>query len=598
MIKIVYHPLFVLFTYITLVVTIYLQALNNGFVWDDRLYLFDVEYLDPNLWKELLNKPFFVSPNYYRPLVQLSFLVQIKLHGLDPFYFHLVNIILLGVNGFFVSVLCLFLIKTKTNSEKKHIAAFIAGIIYICHPALIESVAWVSGRFDLMVSTFLLLILIVDTYITNHICRFLIVTLLYLFAAASKEAAICLPFVLIAWHLALTPNYQISPRELIKSTYAREKLPTYLAIIVGGIIYLIIRKIQLGYVYQSIPNMFTDDGLARLLLISKSLILYLILTVYPFTLISPVHPREFPFPLTDIWAWAALALVSLILITLLISIIIRRSPMQSWLCVGFLASFIPVVHIFPMTIGDNIVHERFMTFPLTLFSLILANPIFSLLTAEKQLVKKVAGNLILVVFLALSIANIHVSLPLWSNDLTLWKWAASEYPKSATAHANLSDAYKRSGELEKALEHGLKALEINHNSAYHFTTVGNALSDLGKNEEALEYHKMAVILNPDSPDLLNNAAVTLIRLGKMKEAEILLRRALSIKSTHRRCNLSMAILYLIQGNKNLSKTYLSEAKRMLTEREQKSIDNFFALVETYGSNVLNFNNLNSKKLNY
>ncbi len=563
----------------------YWPALDNGFVWDDRLYLFNVEYLDSELWKDLLRQPFFASPNYYRPLPQLSFVAQIHLQGLNAFYFHLVNVGLHAFNSFLIVLLAFEFLQHKAiASSRQVIVAGLAGTLYAWHPALVESVAWVSGRFDVMVTSFLLLALMADTLVRHPIWRPLLVGLSFFAAATCKEAAIAFPFVLFAWHLAISPRPLLPISKLFFSLYRRGEFQSYLTILAGGVIYLILRYVQLGYVYQSIPNMATDSGLARLLLIAKSIGFYGFISADPFALISPVHPRLFPFPISDPWAWTAL--VAIFIVCVLLVTAVRKMPRQGWLWVAFFAALVPVIHILPMTIGDNIIQERFMTFPLALFALALVQPLILVTASQTSKLAQIGGGLVLASFLGGCVVNVGVTLSLWSDDLKLWKWAATRYPDSATAHANLSETYKRVGKLDEALTHGLRALEINPNNAYHFTTVGNALSDLGRNEEALEYHQMAIMLNPAAPDLLNNAAITLLRLNEDEKAEPLLKRAVSLSKWHRRANLSLACLYLKKGDDILAEEHLAVAKRQLSEREQRVIDAFVTQVKASGADAL------------
>ncbi|MSR04798.1 MAG: O-GlcNAc transferase, partial [Phycisphaerales bacterium] len=70
----------------------YLPALQAGWIWDDDSYILDnpaVQLPEGILHAWVPG----ATPQYY-PLVFVSFWVQHALHGLDPFGYHLVNLLL------------------------------------------------------------------------------------------------------------------------------------------------------------------------------------------------------------------------------------------------------------------------------------------------------------------------------------------------------------------------------------------------------------------------------------------------------------------------------------------------------------------------
>ena len=91
------------------------------------------------------------------------------------------------------------------------IAAFGAMMAYALHPALIESVAWISGRFDLMVTMFSLLALFLSTRADRKPSTFAIATLVLL-ALLSKEMAITLPILILLFRAAFVWDDQQTAR--------------------------------------------------------------------------------------------------------------------------------------------------------------------------------------------------------------------------------------------------------------------------------------------------------------------------------------------------------------------------------------------------
>ena len=107
---------------------LYLPTLSHGFVWDDTYFLTDLPFLrDPDLWWRQIGEPLFVSRNYFRPLPLLTFVVEARLGGLDPFLFHLTNIMLHAANTTLVVLL------TRAVVPAGVVAAAIAGLLFAIH---------------------------------------------------------------------------------------------------------------------------------------------------------------------------------------------------------------------------------------------------------------------------------------------------------------------------------------------------------------------------------------------------------------------------------------------------------------------------------
>jgi tetratricopeptide (TPR) repeat protein len=121
--------------------------------------------------------------------------------------------------------------------------------------------------------------------------------------------------------------------------------------------------------------------------------------------------------------------------------------------------------------------------------------------------------------------------PYWNNrglalgELNRWAEAADTFvkaldldPTSADAHANLSVAQRRLGQLDAALGSADRALELRPDRPEALTARGLALAALGRFEAALESHEQALSLRPGYLQALNNAGVALDALERTDEA--------------------------------------------------------------------------------
>lgn len=132
---------------------LYAPTLSFGFVWDDDQVIYGrIDYQSPSRWLEAVRQPLDFSPNYFRPLALSSLLVQLWLWGSNPAPFHAANVLIHLLNTALVGALGLRLLRGRWYG-------LLAEALYGVHPALVESVAFVSSRYDLLATLFLLLAL-------------------------------------------------------------------------------------------------------------------------------------------------------------------------------------------------------------------------------------------------------------------------------------------------------------------------------------------------------------------------------------------------------------------------------------------------------
>ena len=92
---------------------------------------------------------------YYRPLIGASYLFDKHVWMLDTRLMHLDNIVFHLFNTLLVYYLATLLIPV--DSRKKSFVPIISAFVFGLHPIVVESVAWISGRTDIMACTFVLL---------------------------------------------------------------------------------------------------------------------------------------------------------------------------------------------------------------------------------------------------------------------------------------------------------------------------------------------------------------------------------------------------------------------------------------------------------
>ena len=128
------------------VVLIYLSSLRNGFIWDDDQYVINNTTLrTPAGLVDIWMNPA-ATPQYY-PLVHSGFWLEYHLWGLNPIGYHLDNILLHAIS-------CVLLYGML---RRLHLpGAGLAAALFAVHPVMVESVAWVTERKNVLSAVFTL----------------------------------------------------------------------------------------------------------------------------------------------------------------------------------------------------------------------------------------------------------------------------------------------------------------------------------------------------------------------------------------------------------------------------------------------------------
>jgi hypothetical protein len=102
---------------------------------------------------------------HYTPLTRLTFSLNYVLGGLEPWGYHLLNVLLHGGNAGLFYVVARRLLAAAVDGGRQErrsdlavcVAAAFAALFFGVHPLRVEPVAWVTGRADLLCATFVLL---------------------------------------------------------------------------------------------------------------------------------------------------------------------------------------------------------------------------------------------------------------------------------------------------------------------------------------------------------------------------------------------------------------------------------------------------------
>jgi tetratricopeptide (TPR) repeat protein len=137
----------------------FLGALHGEFLnWDDRMALLETEAWRGFGLENLRWMATSFHMGHHMPLTWLSWAVDHAIWGLDPFGFHLGNLLLHGVNAVLVFLLAERLLAATTRMQPRSVraSAALGALFFAVHPLRVESVAWITERRDVLSCAFLL----------------------------------------------------------------------------------------------------------------------------------------------------------------------------------------------------------------------------------------------------------------------------------------------------------------------------------------------------------------------------------------------------------------------------------------------------------
>lgn len=163
-------------------------------------FLSDISNL-PQLFREQMTEVGY-SANYYRPVLNLSFMLEAVIAGKAPWMYHLGNIMIHLINGLLVFVL---LKKFKTGKK----TALFLSVLFMVHPVNAQAVAWIPGRSDTLMALFLLLsfIFFIRFFRAKKLLYIIPGSFFMLAALLTKETAIIAPVILLVWYFSANRGY-------------------------------------------------------------------------------------------------------------------------------------------------------------------------------------------------------------------------------------------------------------------------------------------------------------------------------------------------------------------------------------------------------
>ncbi len=503
----------------------YFNSLFNGFVGDDDFVIVQNDFYrhDAN-WKRLFSKTYFTHPDEvfygsnddlgsgsvaYRPVAAVTYFLDYHLWQLNPFGYHLTNLILHMANTILLFLLVLSILlntrpflpendgTTLSLGEKRpggnEFVAFWTALLFGLHPIGSEVVCNIGYRADLLAFLFLglsFLALIISErrrdrrqkilyQVGAHVAFFL--------AVFAKESAIIYPVLLVFY------------AEFVKKLRGKvlwQQLIRYSGFFVIMIFYL--------YVYVFVfPNVTLDQATwiggklsTHFLSICHIMADYMTAFILPWRI--EILPIFYNLPVEP-W-WRSENLLAFSILGLWTGIFLRLKswiPSTKFFIIWFLIALIPVSNIIPLI---NPVGYRFLYLPSAGLFAVLAFMLERVCIYVKSLFQNlnIAFMLKAVVVSACLILTVSLN-DFWKNDYSVASQWILNYPNDPWGYFILGqDLFKRKNYRQAQVSFE-KAITIDPGEVRTYYMLGLCYADAGEKKKAETILQKAITLRADFP---------------------------------------------------------------------------------------------------
>lgn len=517
------HKIFPYLTILLAAIGIYAGSLGYSFTYDDYHYIVDSEYIKG--WRAFFS---IFGSGYLsllpenldmtRPFMPFSLTVDYTFWGLNPAGYRLTNIILHALNS--------VLIYTLASYISRGWVPLTASLLFALHPVHTEAVVGITFREDLLVTFFYLSSLICYIRFANGSRGggYILSLLLFFIALLSKEMAVTLPLVLLAY------DYFFGLR-------GKRKWYRYLPYL--GLIPLYLWLLYIVYSNPPTPPAYHGN----ILDISTVLAGYFKLLVFPFNLSVDYDIAS------SSNSWTFIFLIISIFASVLY--ILKSEDKTGSLCIAFFfITLIPVLNIVPTF---RLIADRFLYLPSAGFCIFIA-VIFYRIIPEKASWRKLyfLGPAAILLFYA---ATAMDRGRVWQNDLTLWSDVLKKSPQSVRAYTAIGAYYIKEGKDDEAFPFLQKSIELRPDYDKGYYNLGVVYLRKGNTDAAITAMKKAMEITPGYGKAHFNLGLAFMQKEKYDEAVAEYEKALSSMPGN-------AVLYNNIGNAYSSKMMYDRALQM------------------------------------
>ena len=515
--------IFLTLTFICLLV--YANALSNGFVSDD---------FDSIVRNRILAHP----PAYYGlyPSLIFNFLIFL-VAKLNPFLYHLVNILLHALVTVMVFLLLRLFFKTSSS--------FLASCLFAVHPVHVEAVTWISGRPYIITAFFVL---------AGYFLYYVAVGSINPLRVDEKEGppllqkrsldarfkitpyVICLLF--FSYYMIGNFNfYFLFPFLLVLSDISlglwRKNYKKWIPFFAIAFVRM---SLATSIISKRITDVKIDVGVSSV----KNPVIFFVYSFFTHLKLF-IWPDKLTFYHDPSFAPAFLLHYNLLIflpILIFLFLVFKKARLFFFGISFFILFLAPTYSPIPVS---ALIAERYVYIPSIGLSLCAA------FLYEKGAARfRAARNGILALFIFVCLAYAFRTVVRnkdWKDEDTFWKKTLQTSAYSPRAHNNMGIVYIREKKYEKAVAEFEKASQLDPEYALAYFNLGDLYTLLGKKDLAMDFYNKAIQLRPWYQNTYNNLGALQINIGQNQGAVPLLLKAIELDPDFAAAHFNLAVAY-------------------------------------------------------
>ena len=366
--------------------------------------------------------------------------------------------------------------------------------------------------------------------------------LLFALGLMSKTMLVTLPFVLLLldyWPLNRVSDF--TPRIWLR--LAAEKWPLFALSVASCVITVLVPEEEIIH-----------DGMSLALRMENAVVSYVI---YLWQMIYPLGlAAVYPNPINHLPFWQVGGALGLLLaITGVIFAFRRKHP---YLVVGwlwYLGMMVPVIGIVQISYYAHA--DRYTYLPQIGVYLMLTWMAANLCAGWRHR-RVVLGGFSAIILSAL-IYSAHMQVSYWRNSESLWTHTLACTADNYFAHNNLGAALQKRGQIDAAIAHYQKSLEIKPEYFIARNNLGMVLAEIGQVDAAIAQYQKALEIKPDLVKVQYNLGNALARRGQADAAISHYQMALRIKPDYVEALNNLGAIMVRQGQADAALAYFQKA---------------------------------------
>jgi tetratricopeptide (TPR) repeat protein len=473
------------------ILALYANALNGPFQFDDRHAIVENPALratiDSTWWGA---SAWTVGAGHYRPLTFITYAMNIRWSGLDPFSFHLFNV-------FLHWAATATLMGTLWVVLRRAVPAIAAGLLFAVTPANSEAVNYVAARSSLLVGLWGALAIAsfvlfrraqaADRRTTSLLAGLGAVAALGM-GLASKETAAIVPMVWLCYDLGWSRALPRKPLLLPYVVVAGLGAGYFAASGYHRTLWAVLSGTQSG----------DRDVWVNLWSQLAAFPLHVTTFVWPFslTVLRDVPVLDSPWRTAVVVGVALAAAVAAVSVYWLTRATDARRP-AGFLLLWWMASLLPAT-VYPLHVLFQEHRDYLAWMGLAGATGLVADAVWNRFAGRARWALAGGGVVVLAVLSAATIARGHV----WADELAFWTDAVAKAPRHAVARVNLGNEYFRQGDGARALAEYQQAIRFQPDYGLAHYNIGVFHLGRGEYADARTALERAVALTPDGAEPL------------------------------------------------------------------------------------------------